>query len=328
MNEKRLTFGEFVDEIKESIKDYLPEKFADADIHVDQFQKLNTAYLGMQVKREGQMVVPNINLNGMYAQYQEQDCTMAAILTMIAQQVQMVPEIQADWLKDWLKDYSQVKDHLFIRVSDAKENEKFLKDAPHKEVDGLAVSYHIAFDGRQWSVASIPITYQMMERYRVTAEQLHADALESSQRFNPVKFASTAQAMFQVISPMMGIEPNMAADMMSSMECPRLMVLTNEQWIYGAGAMFYPGQLETIAQQMGSDFFVIPSSVHEVLIFPDDGSLDLDSLQFMVRDVNRTLMPEDRLSDYVYHYDAQDHVLERAETFAKRMAGFRRQNYL
>ena len=313
MSEKRLTFGEFVDEVRKSIKDYLPEKFADADVYVDQFQKLNTAYLGMQVKREGQMVVPNINLNGMYAQYQEQGHTMSAMLTMIAQQVQMAPEIQTDWLKD----YSQVKDHLFIRVSDAKENESFLKNAPHKEVDGLAVSYHVAFEGLQGVEASTPITNQIMEMYGVTAEQLHADALESSRRLYPVKFASMAEVMQQ----MMGIEPDMAADMMPPMEGPQLMVLTNMQGMHGAGALFYPDQLETIAQQMGTDFFVLPSSVHEVLILPDDGSQDLDSLQFMVREINEsTVAPEDRLSDFVYHYDTQDHVLERAETFAERMA--------
>jgi len=52
-----------------------------------------------------------------------------------------------------------------------------------------------------------------------------------------------------------------------------------------------------------------------------DYSQDLESLQFMVREINRTeVAPEDRLSDFVYHYDAQDHVLERAETFAERMA--------
>jgi hypothetical protein len=61
--------------------------------------------------------------------------------------------------------------------------------------------------------------------------------------------------------------------------------------------------------------------VHEVLILPDDGNQDLESLQFMVREINWTeVAPEDRLSDYVYHYDAQDHVLERAETFVERMA--------
>lgn len=313
MNEKRLTFGEFVDEVRRSIKDYLPEKFADAEVHVDQFQKLNTAYLGMQVKREDQMVVPNINLNARFADYQENRMSLEAAMRTIAEQVQLAPEIQTEWLKD----YSQVKDHLFIRVSDAKENEDFLRMSPHKEVDGLAVSYHIAFEGLHGVEASTPVSYKMMEMYGVTAEQLHADALESTQRLYPVKYAS----MDEVMQQMMGIEPDMAADMMPPMEGPQLMVLTNTQGMHGAGALFYPDQLETIAQQMGTDFFVLPSSVHEVLILPDDGSQDLDSLQFMVREINRTeVAPEDRLSDFVYHYDAQDHVLERAETFAERMA--------
>ena len=313
MNEKRLTFGEFVDEVRRNIKDYLPENFADAEVHVDRFQKLNTAYLGMQVKREDQMVVPNINLNARFADYQENRMSLEAAMRTIAEQVQLAPEIQTEWLKD----YSQVKDHLFIRVSDAKENEDFLRMSPHKEVDGLAVSYHIAFEGLHGVEASTPVSYKMMEMYGVTAEQLHADALESTQRLYPVKYASMAEVMQQ----MMGIEPDMAADMMPPMEGPQLMILTNMQGMHGAGALFYPEQLETIAQQMGTDFFVLPSSVHEVLILPDDGSQDLDSLQFMVREINRTeVAPEDRLSDFVYHYDAQDHVLERAETFAERMA--------
>ena len=234
-------------------------------------------------------------------------------IQLTRRQVQLAPEMQTGWLKD----YDQVKEHLFIRVSDAKENEAFLAMSPHKEVDGLAISYHIAFEGLHGVEASTPVSYKMMEMYGVTAEQLHADALESSQRLYPVKFRS----MNEIMAEMMGMEPDMAADMMPPMEGPQLMVLTNMQGMHGAGAMFYPDQLETIAQQMGTDFFVLPSSVHEVLILPDDGTTEPDSLQFMVREINQsTVAPEDRLSDFVYHYDAQDHVLERAETFAARMA--------
>lgn len=313
MSEKRLSFTEFVDAVKESIKDYLPEKYQDAEVRVDPFQKLNTAYLGLQVRREDQTVVPNINLNAMFEEYQREGRSMGAMLTAIAGQVQLAPEMQTGWLKD----YDQVKEHLFIRVSDAKENEAFLAMSPHKEVDGLAISYHIAIEGLHGVEASTPVSYKMMEMYGVTAEQLHTDALESSQRLYPVKFRS----MNEIMAEMMGIEPDMAADMMPPMEGPQLMVLTNMQGMHGAGAMFYPDQLETIAQQMGTDFFVLPSSVHEVLILPDDGTTEPDSLQFMVREINQsTVAPEDRLSDFVYHYDAQDHVLERAETFAARMA--------
>lgn len=313
MSERRLDFTEFVDKVRETVKDYLPEKFADAEISIEQFQKLNASYLGLQVKREGQTVVPNINLEARFAEYQGKGLSLEAAMRTIAEQVQMTPNLHTEWLKD----YSQVKEHLFIRVNDAKQSEDFLRMSPHKEVDGLAISYHIAFEGLHGVEASTPVSYKMMEMYGVTAEQLHADALESSQRLYPVRFSSLAEVMQRMI----GIEPDMAADMMPPVEGPQLMVLTNAQGFGGASALFYPGQLEAIAEQVGSDFFVLPSSVHETLILADDGSADLDSLQFMVREINQSeVAPEDRLSDFVYHYDTQDHVLEKAETFEKRMA--------
>lgn len=305
----RMNFQEFVDKVKESIRDYLPEEFRNAEVSTQPFQKLNTSYLGLQVKKEGQMVVPNINLDSAFKDYRESGMPIESTLRRIAEQVQLSPEIPTGWLSD----YDQVKNHLFIRVSDAKENEAFLAMSPHKEVDGLAISYHIAFEGLHGIEASTPVSLKMMEMYGVTVEQLHADALESSQRLYPVQFSSLAEVM----QKMMGVE----ADMMPPQEGPQLMVLTNLQGMHGASSLFYPGQLDEIAQQMGSDFFVLPSSVHETLILADDGTADLDSLQMMVQEINRTTVaPADRLSDFVYHYDAQDHVLEKAETFADRMA--------
>ena len=313
MSESRMNFQEFVDKVKESIRDALPESFRDAQVSVEPFRKLNTSYLGLQVKKEGQTVVPNINLDAHFREYQETGKPFADVLTAIAEQVQLAPPMETEWLKD----YSQVKEKLFIRVSDAKENEAFLRMAPHKEVDGLAISYHIAFEGLHGVEASTPVTYKMMEMFGVTEEQLHADALESTQRLYPVQYTSMAEVM----NKMMGIDADMDPDMMPATEGPQLMVLTNMQGIHGAATLFYPGQLEAIAQQMGSDFFVLPSSVHETLILPDDGTAEPDSLQFMVREINQsTVAPEDRLSDFVYHYDSKDHVLEKAETFALRMA--------
>ena len=313
MSESRMNFQEFVDKVKEAIRDALPESFRDAQVSVEPFRKLNTSYLGLQVKKEGQTVVPNINLDAHFREYQETGKPFADVLTAIAEQVQLAPPMETEWLKD----YSQVKEKLFIRVSDAKENEAFLRMAPHKEVDGLAISYHIAFEGLHGVEASTPVTYKMMEMFGVTEEQLHADALESTQRLYPVQYTSMAEVM----NKMMGIDTDMDPDMMPPTEGPQLMVLTNMQGIHGAATLFYPGQLEAIAQQMGSDFFVLPSSVHETLILPDDGTAEPDSLQFMVREINQsTVAPEDRLSDFVYHYDSKDHVLEKAETFALRMA--------
>ena len=311
MNEHKMSFETFVEMAKAGIKSYLPEAYRDADISVKEMKKLNESYLGMTVAREGQTAVPNINLTRHYQEYLSGG-SLEQTFSRMAEQAQMeMPGLSTGWLQD----YEQVKQHLFIRVNDAKENEAFLSMSPHRETDGLAVSYHIAFTGLSGVEATTPVSHKMLEMYGITAEQLHADALENSKRMFPAVYKSMAEIMMGIASEM-GVE----ADMMPPMEGPQLMVLTNDQGVHGAGSLFYPGQMEEIGAQMGSDFFVLPSSVHEVLIFPDDGQTDYRDLQMMVQQINEAeVAPADRLSDHVYHYDVSDHVLEKAETFEHRM---------
>lgn len=307
----KMTFEEFTDTVKNNIQDYLPDKYQDAHISTQDFHKLNSSYLSMQVRLDDNPVVPNVNLDKFYEEFIEQGGTLRdldSILNTMAQQIQREPALETAWLMD----YDNVKDKLFIRVSDAKENAAMLANAPHQEFDGLAVTYHIAFEGEHGIQASTPVTNSMLEMYGINEQQLRTDAMESVQNAYPSQFISLGSMM----SRMMGVDE----EMMPPMDVPQLMVLTNDQALYGAGALFYPGQLDTIASQIGSDYFVIPSSIHEVLILPDDGTIDRHAIESMIQEVNMTAVsPEDKLSDHAYHYDAKDHILEKADTYAFRM---------
>ena len=307
----KMTFEEFTDTVKNNIQDYLPEKYQDAHISTQDFHKLNSSYLSMQVRLDDNPVVPNINLEKFYEEFIAQGGTLRdldSILNTMAQQIQSEPALETAWLMD----HSNVKDKLFIRVSDAKENAAMLAKAPHQEFDGLAVTYHIAFEGEHGIQASTPVTNSMLEMYGINEQQLRTDAMESVQNAYPSQFISLGAMM----SRMMGVDE----EMMPPMDVPQLMVLTNDQALYGAGALFYPGQLDTIASQIGADYFVIPSSIHEVLILPDDGTIDRHAIESMIQEVNMTAVaPEERLSDHAYHYDAKDHILEKADTYASRM---------
>lgn len=134
-----MTFEDFVDTVRNNIRDYLPEKFHEAEISISPFQKLNGSYLGMQVRREGQVAVPTVNLERAFSSYSSGPAGingMDAILHKIADQVQGELGLETAWLQD----YGQVKKSLFIRVNDAQENAESLRNLPHREMDGLAVS--------------------------------------------------------------------------------------------------------------------------------------------------------------------------------------------
>ena len=113
---------------------------------------------------------------------------------------------------------------------------------------------------------------------------------------------------------MMGMEPEppMPGE-------PVMLVATTQEVFMGAAVIQYPGFMEQAAEQIGGDFFVLPSSIHEVLLIPDDGKADFHELAAMVQSINETqVAPADRLSDNVYHYDKTDRVFELADKTADR----------
>ena len=104
------------------------------------------------------------------------------------------------------------------------------------------------------------------------------------------------------------------------MEDPSPMwVATVDDGQHGAGVIQYPGFLDQAAERLGGDFYVLPSSIHEVLLIADDGSMELSYLEETVRSINEAdVAPEDRLSYSVFHYDSEEHIFESARTFEAR----------
>lgn len=77
----------------------------------------------------------------------------------------------------------------------------------------------------------------------------------------------------------------------------------------GACVIQYPHFLDDAAETLGGSFYVLPSSIHEVLLLADDTSPSLSELENMVRTINQAeVAPEERLSDNVFHYDCESHI--------------------
>ena len=104
-----------------------------------------------------------------------------------------------------------------------------------------------------------------------------------------------------------------------SSEMPTFFVVTNTERIDGAGVIFYPEFMDNMGELLGNDFFILPSSIHQMLVLPDDGQVDAEMLRDMVKEVNATqVAPAERLTNDVYHFDTKDHVFEKADRFTER----------
>ncbi len=182
-----------------------------------------------------------------------------------------------------------------------------LAKVPHVQMEDMAMVYRIQVGQREGEVASALVTNQIMDSMGVTPEQLHRDALENAAVLHPAK----VQNLSEVIAEMTGMPLEMV-----EASTPQLLVVTNEDKIKGASALFYSDMMEQLAQQVEGDFFVLPSSIHEVLIMPDNGEMSADELKAMVTSINGDVVdPADVLTDQVYHYDAKERIFELGEKF-------------
>ena len=171
-----MDFNQFVDEVKGRIKQFLPIEYEGAQVKIEEIKKLNENYLGITVLKENQVIAPTFNLNQLYEMFQsDPQNSMENILRNITELVLDAPE-QFD--PKSITEYETAKDKLFIRVSSAEKNEEMLQNVPHQMREDLAITYHLAISIDDIGVGSTMITNDILKRYGISEEQLHADAME------------------------------------------------------------------------------------------------------------------------------------------------------
>lgn len=314
MSKEKMNINEFVNEVRGNIKGFLPKAYENAEVSVMDCQKLNVSYKGLMVKREKEMISPIINLDQFYEIYQNQpETTMEVICRRIAKVVMKTPiEVNLNPIMD----YNIAKYNLFIRVSSAEKNKDILANVPHQLKEDLAITYHLITYMRGGELSSLLINNDLLKQYGITAEQLHEDAMNSSPRIMPQEVSSIGEFLEQ--DPfMMSSEEN---DMLQESEpAPSFYVVTNQKKLDGAGVIFYPGMMEYLGSLFCQDYFILPSSIHEMIVLPDNGEISVNELKMMVSGINATQVdPSERLTDEVYHFDTKDHVFEKADNFIKR----------
>ena len=318
--ERKNGFEEFVENVKDRIKDYLPGKYEDAVIEVSRHEKINESYLGMCVWTGGNAVSPVLNLEMYYALCQSSLTGMEDVIRRMADIVQE-NTIPVDL--SLVTDYGRTKENLFIRVCDAGRNGELLKNIPHTRIDDLAVTYHILRSIDAGGMSSMTVTSQMMADLGITKEQLHQDAIENSPRLFPpmIENIGTMLRLFEMKAA--GLEEEDISEIRKTMDQDMqipMLVVTNREQINGASALFYPGILDQVGKMMGEGYFILPSSVHEWIIVPDREGFDANEMQVMIMDANQNAVtPDIQLGDEAYHYDPKEHVFEKASVYEERL---------
>ena len=212
-----------------------------------------------------------------------------------------------------LKNVDYVKANVLAKVVSLKDN-SYLTDKIFTADDdlGIAYIYYIDVSVGDSGRGSCVFNDEMLDTLNISKEELHKIALENTEKYEGAVLLN----MSSVIARMIGMddkETNLLKNKNQNVEGEKMFILTNEERTNGAITMFYKNVIRDVADRLNKDIFIIPSSIHEVIIVPKEDELDdRDRLTNMLRDVNGSGSVDDNevLSNDVFEYTRADDVLK------------------
>ncbi|RHB47645.1 hypothetical protein DW886_03560 [Enterocloster aldenensis] len=271
--------------------------------------KNNGSVKGITIKFDNIALAPTVNPDIYYQDWKDGQLMSDIVSGIRSKLIKTVPGL-SHFNVGCIKRDSAIT-HLHAAVVGYENNKEWLKDIPHERLADLAVFAKWKFDNADPDlVVASKITEPLLAQLRLTKEEALKIAKANTAR------SARFESMDTVMKNMMvddGMDKELAEMMFPDSSTP-LSVVTNESGIEGAAVIACPEVLKAVQKELGEDFYILPSSIHEVLVLPKSFSDDVEDLKQMVSSVNEAeVPPEDRLSDQVYEFDGHSLKIAGAE---------------
>lgn len=279
---------------------------ADYQVGIQEVRKNNNTVLqGLMISSNKHNVAPTIYLNPFWEAY-EGGVPLSVVVDRILQ-IYEEDTPKGDIDMSFFKDFDKVKDRICYRLVSAEKNREQLVKVPHIRYLDMAICFYYAYQGDLLGSGSILVYNSHLEMWNTSTEALFELARENT----PVLFPWECRSMEDAVREMFARQQDCGLEALMEEEEQKeffaampMKILSNENRVQGAICILYQDVLKRLAEKEGKNFYILPSSVHEVILLPDSGRESAMQLKEMVVDVNATQVESDEiLSDNLYYYD-------------------------
>lgn len=279
---------------------------------------------GIVIKEKNILTAPVIPLDRFYERFQK-GVSLEHLADLLLQEVE---EFKKDALlqNPMQCSYERIKDKIYCKLISRKRNETLLYEVPFEKWQDLAVVCYYQSDQPFLEDIRVMIRKEYLKAWKMPEEQLWKDAWANSIRKYPADISRLSDLLAECPEEVENKEDVENTFDRSGREIEHtdktdkteyslnevrerepddrgLYVITNAKRTLGAICICYPSEMERLAMRIGTGFFILPSSIHECLILPDNGQYNQAELDRMIRQINRDqLAPEEILSDHSYYY--------------------------
>lgn len=314
-----MNYQEFLNYIKENFVAYYNRyqsqneenvEEAEYSVELQRIIKNNGIVLdGMIIRKDTEDISPTIYLNSYFELYQMGKPLNVIFEEIILQYGSMYTNHHFEM--DNLLVFSEVKNKIIVRLINYEKNRELLKTCPYKRFLDLAVTFRYVADRDCHGLASSLIVNEEFDEWGIELDELYQTALFNTMREFPWHMESLASVILSCLKRTMPEEAceeiQEEYELFSETENGvSIFVLSNDSDLNGASCILYDNVIKNFAKVQDSNVFILPSSIHEVMLVPESDDTDPMFLQELVVEANQSAVGLiDLLSDSIYYYDRE-----------------------
>ena len=297
--------------------EYLKEEYdGEAVITVKDVIKNNGIILrGITINFNGVNISPTIYLNDLFRDYERGE----SFHEVCSQMKKMIDDaaVRDDVDISFIKSYEGMKGRVLCKLINTERNLEYLENVPHVDFLDLSVVFYIIVSDNAFGSGTIVITNDYFKAWGIPVETLYEDAKENTKCLLGGNITYIEDVIISLLNERhnaFGKEDfkELFKENEGSEKLP-MYVLTNRVKTLGASCILDSDKLYDFSEELDSDLFILPCSVHETILLPTNMGYDPEVLSGMVREINDSEVSKtDYLSDSVYRFSRLSGLVELA----------------
>lgn len=270
-------------------------------------------FTGVTIIEPGCSVAPTLYVDAYWNQYMN-GRSFEQIIDELLERYK-VSRIDSNVDIHYFMNYENVKNHIVYKLVNYESNVEELKTRPHKKYLDLAIVFYYIMNNDSFPDATVQITNAHINVWGIDVEELFTVATKNTPDLLKASFKGMSEVMMEIAlkKGIVEITEEEVQDVLRKIKEEKniklkddygMYVLNNQTKMCGAVSMLYEGVLSDIAERLDSNFYILPSSIHELILIDADICDDVEHLKEMVQQVNDTELEKTEILSYnVYHYD-------------------------
>lgn len=276
-------------------------------VRLNDVRKNNGVVLrGLTVMQDDSNISPTIYLNNYYEEYISGRATLVNVVNDVMDTYRRNKVNQSVDMRYFLN-YESVKQSIVYKLVNTEKNKELLEDIPHIDFLDLSIVFQCMIAQEELGRASILIHNVHLKLWDVSVEKLYQAARENTQRLQEYEIKTMAEVLREIVRTENPEETDDEDYVTELSENVPMYVLSNKSRVEGAACMLYPNLIRDFADAVGSSLYIIPSSIHELLLLPAGQEEESREIKHMIREINDTQVNAEEILSYsLYFYDREE----------------------